>query len=298
VSQSGLKLARFSNRRCRGVSRHAICLGLLIALLPCYLSAQEEASTSFTFTGTSEESGVVAGTQPSAWRIERFSRLSFYTAVSPLGIGEHVSTNISPYVDLRIFENFLPVHHSFTQSSFDNSLDIQFANAGVSADYYPFHHPFHVSPGYLFYNRNRVNGTFIAQPNAVFTINNVDWYSDNQDPVHGTGRLDLGGSGFMITAGYGRITSHSERHFTFPIEAGVAFINQPKASVVFSGQICDASGANCQPAATYPGFADAVTAQLATWNRNIARFHIYPLIEGGVAYTFDLRRRSLARSRE
>jgi len=102
----------------------------------------------------------------------------------------------------------------------------------------------------------------------------------------------------MITAGYGRITSHSERHFTFPIEAGVAFINQPKASVVFSGQICDASGANCQPAATYPGFADAVTAQLATWNRNIARFHIYPLIEGGVAYTFDLRRRSLARSRE
>jgi len=143
---------------------------------------------------------------PSAWRLERFSRISFYTAVSSLGVGEHVSTNLSPRLDVRLFENFFPVNHSFSQSDFDIALHIRFANAGVVADYYPFHRPFHISPGLLFYNRNRVNASLKAQPNAVFTINNIDWFSDNADPVHGTGRLDLGGRGFTITAGYGHIT--------------------------------------------------------------------------------------------
>ena len=233
------------------LSRTSFTIFILFWLAPFILPAQAASidccSGSKPFT---DDFVVSTGVAPSAWRIERFSRLSFFTAVSPLGIGEHVSTNLSPQLDVRIFENFLPVHHSFTQSSFDNSLDIQFANAGLAADIYPFHPPFHISPGYLFYNRNRVNGTFNAQQGAVFTINDIDWYSDEADPVHGTGRLDLGGSGFMITAGYGRITSHSERHFTFPFQAGVTFINQPKASVVFSGKICDSNGADCQPAAT------------------------------------------------
>ena len=289
-------LLNFRGRKilCRTSFTIFILFWLAPFILPAQAASIDCCSGSEPFT---DDFVVSTGVAPSAWRIERFSRLSFFTAVSPLGIGEHVSTNLSPQLDVRIFENFLPVHHSFTQSSFDNSLDIQFANAGLAADIYPFHPPFHISPGYLFYNRNRVNGTFNAQQGAVFTINDIDWYSDEADPVHGTGRLDLGGSGFIITAGYGRITSHSERHFTFPFQAGVTFINQPKASVVFSGKICDSNGADCQPAATYPGFADALSAQLARWNRNIAPFHIYPIIEGGVAYTFHLQSGSLAESR-
>jgi hypothetical protein len=64
-----------------------------------------------------------------------------------------------------------------------------------------------------------------AQPNAVFTINNIDWNSDNVDPVRGIGRLTLGGRGFLLTTGYGCYVSRSEKHFTFPFEAAVGFIN-------------------------------------------------------------------------
>jgi hypothetical protein len=234
---------------------------------------------------------------PSAWRLERFSRVSLYTAVSSLGVGEHVSTNLSPRLDVRLFENFFPVNHSFSQSDFDIALHIRFANAGVAADYYPFHRPFHISPGLLFYNRNRVNASLKAQPNAVFTINNIDWFSDNADPVHGTGRLDLGGSGFMITAGYGRITSHTEKHWTFPFQAGVAFIHTPKAEFNLAGQICNGDGTGCQPAATFPGFANALAAQLVTWNKDVSPYHIFPIVEGGVAYTFDIRGKKMARER-
>jgi len=102
--------------------------------------------------------------------------------------------------------------------------------------------------------------------------------------------LTLSGSGFLLTAGYGRVVSRSEKHFSFPFEAGVAFINTPNSTLNLGGQICTVQGINCQPAATYPGFADALAAQLTTWNKNAAPFHIFPLVEGGVAYTFRIRR--------
>lgn len=41
----------------------------------------------------------------------------------------------------------------------------------------------------------------------------------------------------------------------------------------------------------YPGFADALAAQLVAWNKDFAPLHIYPFLEGGVAYTFSLPRR-------
>jgi hypothetical protein len=227
--------------------------------------------------------------EPSAYRLERFTRLSFFTGVSPLGLGEHMSTNLSPHLDLRIFGNYLPLDHNFTQSDFNIALNLGFANMGSFVDYYPFHKSFRISPGYLFYNGNRIRADLKAQPNAIFTINNIDWNSDNADPVHGVGRLTLGGSGFLLTAGYGRYVSKSEKHFTFPFEAGVAFIDTPKATFNLAGEICSSNGTNCQQASTYPGFASALAAQLATWNSDVAPFHIYPILEGGVAYTFRIR---------
>lgn len=229
--------------------------------------------------------------EPSAYRIERFTRLSFFLSASSLGIGEQMSSNLSPHLDLRIFGNRASITtHHFSQKDFGIAVNLGFANVGAMADAYPFHKPFRFSGGYLFYNGDRVRADLHADQDAVFTINDVDWLSDNADPVRGTGRLTLGGKGFLLTAGYGRTVSRSEKHFSFPVEAGVALINTPKATLDLAGQICTAQGINCQPAATYPGFADALAAQLATWNKNAAPFHIFPIIEGGVAYTFRIRR--------
>src|ERR1700757_915761 len=70
------------------------------------------------------DSGLVAAggagqAEPSAYRVERFSRLSFYTALSSLGLGEHLSTNLSPWIDLRVFANYLFVNHGVTRSGFE-----------------------------------------------------------------------------------------------------------------------------------------------------------------------------------
>jgi len=230
-------------------------------------------------------------TEASAYRIERFTRASFFLSASSLGIGGQISTNVSPHLDVRLFGNRASITtHHWSQEDFSIAVNAGFANVGAMADSYPFHKAFRFSAGYLVYNGNRVRADLHAKQNAIFTINDIDWISDNADPVHGTGRLTLGGSGFLLTAGYGRMVSRTEKHFSFPFEAGVVFIDTPRVAMSLDGQICTTQGVNCQPVATYPGFADALAAQVASWNKNAAPFHVYPIVQGGVAYTFRIRR--------
>ena len=228
--------------------------------------------------------------EPSAYRIERFTRASLFLSVSSLGIGGQISTNVSPHLDVRLFGNraSFTTHH-WSQEDFSIAVNAGFANVGAMADVYPFHKSLRLSAGYLAYNGDRVRANLHAKQNAVFTINDIDWTSDNADPVRGTGLLTLGGSGPILTAGYGRMVSRTEKHWSFPFEAGVAFIHTPHVALDLNGQICTVQGVNCQPAATFPGFADALATQVADWNRNAAPFHIYPIVQGGVAYTFRIR---------
>jgi len=270
----------------------AVLLGLLL-MTPVSLVSQwnpRHAEGRGDFRSTTRTSGDSSETEPSAYRIERFTRASFFLSASSLGIGGQISTNVSPHLDLRLFGNRASITtHHWSQQDFSIAVNGGFANVGAMADGYPFHKPFRFSAGYLVYNGNRVRADLHAKQNAVFTINDIDWISDNADPVHGTGRLALGGSGFLLTAGYGRMVSRTEKHFSFPFEAGVAFIDTPRVTMNLDGQICTVQGLNCQPAVTYPGFADALATQLASWNKTAAPFHVYPIVQGGVAYTFRIR---------
>lgn len=231
--------------------------------------------------------------QYSAERGGAFSRFAAGATVSTLGIGVTAATNLSPRLDLRLFGNYTNLTHRYTQSGFQVSLNVGMANAGASLDFYPLRwFPLRLSPGYLYLNQNRVAAGVRAQQNATFTINNVDYLSDNADPVYGTGRLLLGGGGFTATAGLGHIVSRREKRITFPFEAGVAFIDTPSAQFGLLGRVCSVANPTfCQPAAQFPTFAENLAAQLNTWNRRVAPFHVYPILQGGVAYSFTFRRR-------
>ena len=229
--------------------------------------------------------------EPSAYRYRAFTRLTSGVSVSLLGTGVQLGTNVGPRFDARIFGNYLNLTHNYTQSGFNISLNLNMANTGAKVDIYPWRRlPVRFSPGYLYFNQNRVRGDLHAEQSSTFTINNVDYTSDNANPVHGTGRLTLGGTGFTITAGLGHIVSRTRKRFTYPFEAGVVFIDTPVATFNLAGNICQPNHTNCQPAATFPTFATNLAAQVADWNRRVAPFHIYPYIEGGVAYSFTIRR--------
>jgi hypothetical protein len=271
----------------RRAGKSVVLLSALLFLPPVSLQSQ---GNSPAFGRKAERGGEHSETEPSAYRIQRFTRASFFLSASSLGIGGQISTNVSPHLDVRLFGNRASITtHHWSQEDFSIAVNAGFANVGAMGDAYPFHKPFRLSAGYLVYNGDRVRADLHAKQDAIFTINDIDWSSNNADPVHGTGRLSLGGNGFLLTAGYGRMVSRTEKHVSFPFEAGVAFIDRPTVTLSLEGQICSSQGTNCQPAASYPGFADALMKQLATWNGNASPFHIYPIVQGGVAYTFRIR---------
>jgi hypothetical protein len=226
----------------------------------------------------------------SAVRREAFTRLTFGINLSSLGTGIMAATNVGPHVDARVFGNYFNFDHDVYKTGFRIHGNLELANAGAMADFYPFYRvPLRISPGFLFFNQDRARVDIRAQQGATITINDIDWNSDNADPLHGTGRLRLGGSGFAITTGLGRYVSRSSKRFTFPFEAGVAFIRTPTITFGLFGQICTVDQSQCQPAATFPTFADNLAQQLAAWNSDAAPFHIYPIVQGGVAYSFHIR---------
>ncbi len=272
---------------------------LFMLALPGALLAQlPRGHSPFPFPAFGAAAGPVAGAGGqvaySAEQRTAFTRLTPGLTVSLLGIGAQLGTDLGPRLDVRLFGNYTNMTHRYVQSGFNIALNVQLANTGARADFYPFYRfPFRISPGYLYLNQNRVAANLQGRPGATFTLNNVTYSSDNADPVHGTGRLLLGGGGFTVTAGMGRIISHTRKRFTYPFEAGVVFINTPVAQFNLSGQVCSSNQTECQPAAQFPTFAANLSAQVTSWNRRVAPFHIYPILEGGVAYSFNFRRRGL-----
>jgi hypothetical protein len=228
-----------------------------------------------------------------AERDNPFSRLTFGGTVGTLGVGAAAATNLGPRADLRLFGNYTNLTHNFTQSGFRVALNIGMANVGGKVDLYPLRRfPLRISPGYLFFNGNRLAARLHAQPGATFTINNVEYASSTTQPVYGTGRLTLGGSGFMATAGLGHFLSHTYRRLTFPFEAGVVFIPTPVAQFNLYGQVCSQdANAFCQPASQFPEFSANLAAQVRSWNHTVAPYHIYPIMQGGVSYTFGWHHR-------
>jgi hypothetical protein len=240
-----------------------------------------------------EGSGSAAGegggqVEPSAYADRYLTRMAVRGSFSTLGTGVELATNLPYRIDLRVIGNYTNFDWKLTQSGFYVVVNIGMANAGALADYYPWK-SFRISPGVLFTNTNRVSATLQAQAGATFTLNNVTYVSDNANPIHGAGALTLGGAGFMATTGWGHIVSRNEKHWHFPFDAGAAFISTPRVSFNLQGDICEAQGYKCLPAAAFPGFESNLTTQLASWNKRVAPFHVYPIVEGGVSYTFPYR---------
>ena len=263
---------------------------VLLAVPP--VPAQTDASSS-TFVAADPDpfAPMAAGqVEYSAVRRESFTRLTLGVTLSSLGTGVLIATDVGPHLDARLFGNYFNLDHDVYRTGFRIAGNLELANAGAMADIYPLHRvPLRISPGVLFFNQNRARIDLRATPGATITINDIDWSSDNADPLRGTGRLTLGGTGFAITTGLGHYVSRTSRRFTFPFEAGVAFIRTPTINLFLSGNICTANQTQCQPAATFPTFADNLAQQLATWNSDAAPFHIYPIVQGGVSYSFHLR---------
>jgi hypothetical protein len=232
-------------------------------------------------------SGAKGGMRP-------LSHLALGGGVSTMGINLQAATNLNRYLNLRATGNYFNYSlNNIKTSGFTVNGKLNFASAGAAVDFYPFPRlGFRLSPGVLFYNKNAANATFAVAGGTSFSLNNYTYYASGTNPVLGSGSLGLHtqNPAFTITTGWGNMIPRRGGHWSFPFEIGVGFIGAPTLNIALtSGQICDAQGQNCVAVATDASVQQNLATQVAKYTKDIDPLKTFPIVSGGVAYSFKTR---------
>ncbi len=223
-----------------------------------------------------------------------FSRFALGGGISTMGINLQAATIVNRYINLRASGNYLNyTANNITTSGFTVDAKLSLGSAGASVDFYPVPRlGFRLSPGVLLYNRNGASATFTVAGGTSFSLNNTTYYASSTSTVLGTGSLGLHSQNpaFTITTGWGNMIPHKGGHWSFPFEIGVGFTGAPTLNIALtSGQICDVNGQNCVAVATDPSVQQNLATQVAKYTSDLNPLKTFPIVSGGVAYSFRVR---------
>jgi len=222
------------------------------------------------------------------------SRVALGVGISTTGINLQSATNLNRYMNLRASGNYFNYSlNNITTNGFTVDAKLNFASAGASVDFYPFpKHGFRLSPGVLFHNQNAATATFTVAGGTSFSLNNTTYYASATNPVLGNGGLGLHtqNPAFTATTGWGNMIPRKGGRLSFPFEIGAAFTGTPVLNIALtSGQICDAQGQNCVNVATDASVQQNLAAQVAKYTKDLNPLKIYPIVSGGLAFSFRTR---------
>lgn len=280
----------------------------LLLLIPfaCLGGVKAQATGSSGLHPQIDEGGArVSPASPVAPDLNRpFSKLAFGPSFSLLGVGLDLTTNLNRRLNVRASGGFLdqPIH--FTTNGFHADARLKLASTRASLDIYPFGNGFRISPGLMVYNQNRITGTALMASGTSFTLNGDTFYSANTNattgavPVYGTALLNLHATrpAFTISAGWGNPLAR-KGHWSFPFEAGIALAGAPKVNVNLAGWACsDQAETQCADISNLNNALaiqvnNDLQAEIGKWKSDLDPLKTFPIIKGGVTYSFNVRRR-------
>jgi len=203
---------------------------------------------------------------------------------------------LTQFIDARLTGNFFEYNNGRVEvDGFNVYAGLHLASAVASADVYPFNAPIRFSAGLMFYNVNHASGTIRIAPGSSFTLNGTTFWAGNSPPLTGSAAL-----GFhsirpapTLTFGFGKFIPRSSRHWSFPSEFGVAFTGAPSINVALSGTACtDSKMTMCANVADKSNpigaeFNSDLQAKLANWRHSLGKVQIFPILSGGVSFSFN-----------
>jgi hypothetical protein len=211
---------------------------------------------------------------------------------SPLGAGGRIAVSLANSLNLRVGGSYFSWSLSRTEGNIPYTANVMLQSEQANLDWYPFHGSFHLSPGVLFGNTNRVFGSATVQTGNSFTLNGVTYYSGPASPIQASGSVAFRRVSPTLTVGRGNWIRHPEQrggagHWTFPFEAGVAFTGDPKTALNYSGVVCtNTSQQFCQNIATDAPVQANVQVERAKLQNDANWARFYPIIAGGIVYRF------------
>lgn len=206
--------------------------------------------------------------------------------VSLLGAGFEAAVPVARKFNVRAGFNAFSYDRTFDKDGVTYAGQLRFRSSEAHLDWFPFGGSFHVSPGLLVYNGNKVMANADVPGGNSFTLNDTDYVSDPNDPITGSGKVDFRKSAPMISIGWGNLVPRSGRHFSVPVEFGVIFTGAPQAAINLAGSACDSTGLNCRAISSDPTIQANIQSEQAKINHDMAPFKYYPVLSVGFGFRF------------
>ena len=205
--------------------------------------------------------------------------------VGTLGIGFDGAVGVTEQSAVRVGVNFFNYNHSFDNDGITLAAQLKMRSVMAQFDWFPTGGSFHVSPGLMIYNGNRVEANAFVPPGSQFTLGNESLISNPANPVNGAAKVGFEKVAPAITIGWGNL-ANSRRRWSIPVELGVVFSRAPTATLNLVGGACLPNGSNCRNVETEPVLQADVRDQETNLNDDIQVLKMIPVFSFGFGYRF------------
>jgi hypothetical protein len=203
-----------------------------------------------------------------------------------LGIGFDGAVAATDRSNVRVGFNFFNFNHDFDNDGITLAAHLKLRSVTAQFDFFPAGGSFHVSPGLMIYNGNRVEANAFVPGGQQFTLGGDRLLSNPSNPVSGDAKVSFEKVAPQITIGWGNIATRGDRRWSIPVELGVVFSRAPTGALNLGGSACLTNGTNCRNVATEPLLQADVRQQEADLNDDLEVLKIIPVISFGFGYRF------------
>lgn len=236
--------------------------------------------------GQSQPPAAATGTYSSSMK-EDAGRVGAGVKLSTLGGGAEVAVRVTERTNVRAGFNLITYSRGFNKDGINYNGQLNFKTFEAHYDVFPWAKSFHISGGVLVYAADPITATALVPGNQSFTLGGVDFVSDPANPVTGNGKIVFNRAAPTVTFGFGNLVPRSEsKHFSIPVEFGVAIQGSPKATLALAGSVCDPTGLNCRSVATDPTVQNQIISEQNKLNNSMSFFKVYPILSVGFGYKF------------
>ena len=220
--------------------------------------------------------------RPEQYRGSRFG-LAFRS--STLGFGTDFAIRVVHPVNLRV--GYSTFNYSRTVADGDISYlgKLHLGSLQTVVDWFPGSRGFHISPGMLFYNGNRVTANALIPTGKTLTTGTESFVSNPKNPITGSANMSLRRFAPLVLFGFGNLVPRSRR-FSFTSDFGVVFQGQPNTSFQLIGSACDPTGVHCRNVAKDPSIQSDVKSGEQTMRDDLSIMKFYPVVSVEFGYHF------------
>ncbi len=214
-------------------------------------------------------------------------RIGIALRASTLGFGADVAVKVNDRLNVRGGFDLFKMTRDFEDS--DNNITyvgtLDFKSGHAYLDWFPFGGGFHISPGLVLANGNKVSLAALVPSTQTIDIGDTTYRSNPANPLRIGGQVTVPSTRPALLIGWGNLVPRSRR-FSVPFEIGVIFQGTATSSLLFTGSACALNGSNCRDVSTDPTIQVDVKKARLELQDNVDRVTFYPILSIGFGIRF------------